>query len=93
MGLQGRNVVAGERRSQRLNHHEYWRLFMFAETAPCNTPLTGAKPRPDTPLDRRIGDIAPLDRARETDRSTTLRGSCAGIVGLGRSLALSMIYC
>jgi UDP-3-O-[3-hydroxymyristoyl] glucosamine N-acyltransferase len=29
--------------------------------------LTGAKPRPDTPLDRRIGDIAPLDRARSTD--------------------------
>ena len=29
--------------------------------------LTGAKPRPDTPLDRRINDIAPLDRARATD--------------------------
>jgi UDP-3-O-[3-hydroxymyristoyl] glucosamine N-acyltransferase len=29
--------------------------------------LTGAKPRPDTPLDRRIRDIAPLDRARPTD--------------------------
>ena len=29
--------------------------------------LTGAKPRPDTPLDRRIRDIAPLDRARSTD--------------------------
>ncbi|MGO9045852.1 MAG: UDP-3-O-(3-hydroxymyristoyl)glucosamine N-acyltransferase [Xanthobacteraceae bacterium] len=29
--------------------------------------LTGAKPRPGTPLDRRIGDIAPLDRARATD--------------------------
>ena len=29
--------------------------------------LTGAKPRPDTPLDRRIRDIAPLDRARLTD--------------------------
>jgi UDP-3-O-[3-hydroxymyristoyl] glucosamine N-acyltransferase len=29
--------------------------------------LTGAKPRLDTPLDRRIRDIAPLDRARSTD--------------------------
>jgi len=29
--------------------------------------LTGAKPRPDTPLDRRIRDIAPLDRARAAD--------------------------
>ena len=29
--------------------------------------LTGAKPRPDTPLDRRIRDSAPLDRARSTD--------------------------
>src|ERR1700753_3133987 len=29
--------------------------------------LTGAKPRPDTPLDRRIRDIAPLDRARPSD--------------------------
>ena len=29
--------------------------------------LTGAKPRPDTPLDRGISDIAPLDRARATD--------------------------
>jgi hypothetical protein len=29
--------------------------------------LTGAKPRPNTPLDRRIRDIAPLDRARSTD--------------------------
>jgi UDP-3-O-[3-hydroxymyristoyl] glucosamine N-acyltransferase len=29
--------------------------------------LTGAKPRPDTPLDPRIRDIAPLDRARSTD--------------------------
>ena len=29
--------------------------------------LTGAKPRPHTPLDRRIRDIAPLDRARSTD--------------------------
>ena len=29
--------------------------------------LTGAEPRPDTPLDRRIRDIAPLDRARSTD--------------------------
>jgi UDP-3-O-[3-hydroxymyristoyl] glucosamine N-acyltransferase len=29
--------------------------------------LTGAKPRPNTPLDRRIRDIAPLDRARPSD--------------------------
>ncbi len=29
--------------------------------------LTGAKPRPDTPLERPISDIAPLDRARATD--------------------------
>ena len=29
--------------------------------------LTGANPRPDTPLDRGISDIAPLDRARATD--------------------------
>jgi UDP-3-O-[3-hydroxymyristoyl] glucosamine N-acyltransferase len=29
--------------------------------------LIGAKPRPDAPLDRRIRDIAPLDRARSTD--------------------------
>jgi UDP-3-O-[3-hydroxymyristoyl] glucosamine N-acyltransferase len=29
--------------------------------------LTGAAPRPDTPLDRRIRDIAPLDRARPSD--------------------------
>jgi UDP-3-O-[3-hydroxymyristoyl] glucosamine N-acyltransferase len=31
--------------------------------------LTGAKPRPRTPLDRRIRDIAPLDRALSTDIS------------------------
>ena len=29
--------------------------------------LTGAKPRPDTPLVGRINDIAPLDRARPSD--------------------------
>src|SRR3984957_18582160 len=29
--------------------------------------LIGAAPRPDTPLDRRIRDIAPLDRARPSD--------------------------
>jgi len=29
--------------------------------------LTGAKPRPGTPLSGRIGDIAPLDRARPSD--------------------------
>ena len=35
----------------------------------------GAKPRPGTPLDRRIGDIAPLDRgaARPTSRFSTTR--------------------
>jgi UDP-3-O-[3-hydroxymyristoyl] glucosamine N-acyltransferase len=31
--------------------------------------LTGAEPRPGTPLDRRIGDIAPLDTARRRDIS------------------------
>ena len=31
--------------------------------------LTGAKPRPQTPLDWRIRDIAPLDRALSTDIS------------------------
>ena len=38
--------------------------------------LTGAKPRPDTPLDRRIRDIAPLDRAPLGLRKVALVGVC-----------------